>query len=554
MKDNTKRNMLSYLMSFFSCSSTFCVVFSFSSIIPTFNFIKPSSITIPSSTIPNDSSYSNNSSVYSQVGMQNAWDISVGSSDVSVAVIDSGVYTIHNDLNNNADNSNLSATFDYLNGTISFIDPTGHGTGVAGIIGAEGNNNIGVSGVCWHTNIVPLSYHEVDDANHEVQLYLASNAIDFAESNDIPIINYSTTTMGIFDSSMVQSILNYSGLFVCCAGNHGENLDGPYAPPINPPMMANADNLIVVGSLNQDGHIRSNSNYGAVSVDLFAPGESIYTTSNFQNGYSSFNDTSAATPFVAGAAALLKSINPSLNTSALKNAILSNVDVVPELQGKCVTGGKLNIYKAAQAVIPDLYLSSNRSVDEGCYNWEKIYIDSASTYSFSISGTAGLQLSLSASYVNGVLPLEEVTIESGQTSAGFSHLFSNPGYYYVRVKNNGNYKTNYTLHKTFVSFHSHSFTGSLIPIDFQYHGRLCSCGEVGMIMPHVAKPSNPYICFGCGGFIGGTKGSEQDIDEEVKRIGIDSSINLQNEIVLGSTDKAILEINPSYIAYLNSFK
>lgn len=453
-------------------------------------------------TSPDDPTYTSNQWAYEMISLEKAWDISIGSRNVNVAIIDSGVMKLHNDLVNNCA-SYFYATYDHDStcGTNSWYDYDNHGTRVAGILGAEGNNDLGVCGVCWKTSMVPLSYNDTSGFNHHSY---TANAISTAAQYNIPIINFSGAYFEPIDSAIETSIRNYTGLFICSAGNLGVDIDMPRIMSY-PSELSNVDNLISVGALASDGTIYPSSCYGATSVDLFAPGDNIVTTTNVQNSYSTISQTSCAAPFVAGTAALLKSINPSLTTAQLKSAILDNVDVQSNLIGKCVTGGRLNAFKAAQAVIPFLNGTTTRSVDGQGYNWVKIIIDSPSTYTFSLSANYfSLTLTLSTSTSSYVVPLQSANIESGQASCSITHTFRAAGTYYLRVKSNNTANTvcNYTLTSTFDSYHYHSFNGPIIPIDGQYHGRECVCGEIGMIMTHIAKPNNPNVCFACGGYIG----------------------------------------------------
>ena len=258
--------------------------------------------------------------------------------------------------------------------------------------------------------------------------------------------------------------------------------------------------MISVGALTEQNVPKSNSNYGATSVDLFAPGDNVLTTDCSPTGYGGFYDTSCAAPHVAGAAALLKSINPSLTTAQLKAAILDNVDFLPSLIGKCVTEGKLNVYEAAMSVIPTLGNSSSRDVEYDNYNWEKVEISSPSTYTFTLAGNPGLELKLSPA-VSNVMPYDTSSIASGQTSTSITYLFPRSGTYFIRVYNPTSSDESYTLTKTFVSYHSHIYNGPLVSVDNDYHGRLCTCGEVVNLMHHVVKLNNPHLCIQCGATI-----------------------------------------------------
>lgn len=219
-----------------------------------------------------------------------------------------------------------------------------HGTAVTGIIGATTNNNLGIAGVAQ----VKMSILDRND-------FIGS--LSYAANNNISIINasyYVLNSDGSPASYNVQSaaaIQNYSGLLICAAGNDNINLDEtPYYPAAY-----DFDNVISVAASDEDEELytyyengkRKGSNYGATKVDLAAPGDYVYTTSaTAENGYSSPSGTSMAAPYVTGVAALLKSKYPGMDAKAIKDYILSNVDVIPALADKVETGGRLNAYKA----------------------------------------------------------------------------------------------------------------------------------------------------------------------------------------------------------------
>lgn len=205
-----------------------------------------------------------------------AWDFSQGSSEVRVGIIDSGI-SVHNDLN-----ENVVGGFDYYNDNDNTIDDeVGHGTNVAGIIGALGNNNMGISGVCQNVSMVPIQtvYDSSDSGYHDVDSVI--EAIEDARDmwnteNRISVINYSIAGFGR-SPDILAAIEQYQGLFVWAAGNQYENLD--LLPNIE---SYNLENLISVGAVDINNNLsvwleNSGSNYGN-AVNVYAPGTDILTT------------------------------------------------------------------------------------------------------------------------------------------------------------------------------------------------------------------------------------------------------------------------------------
>lgn len=288
---------------------------------------------------PDDTYFSSQS--LEEIYVPDAWDYSTGSNLVKVGIIDTGILGSHYDLSPNL-NTTISTGLGWFEQNPTSNLAYKHGTRVAGIIGAKGNNGIGISGICQNITLVSI---RVDDEDSPVLFDVIGDAINYATQNSIPILNIS---LGTDDSyyyyDMYTAIQSYPGLVVCAAGNSNWDLD---THPIYPASI-DLPNIIAVGGTDENNNKKDNSNYGLTSVDLFAPYYS-YTTSygtSYAPEYSAFNGTSASAPYVTGVAALLLSYWPSLTTQQIKNSILNNVDVMSSLSGYCVTGGKLNAYEA----------------------------------------------------------------------------------------------------------------------------------------------------------------------------------------------------------------
>ncbi len=273
-----------------------------------------------------------------KIGLSEAWDKSTGNYSVKVGIIDTGVDANHEDLKANI-NRTLSKDFtgDTSVENPEFNDVYVHGTHVAGIIGAKGNNGIGVTGVCWKVQMISLRVHN----GRVCQSSWIAKALDYAASKNLPLVNCSMGAYGT-DTILSNAIQNFSGLLVCSAGNDIKNTDDELR---NISSCNYMNNVISVGATDSNDKIwingKKGSNFGAKTVDLFAPGANIYSTLP-NNLYGAFDGTSMATPFVTGVAALLLSRYPNMSAGVIKANILEGVDKVAALDGLCVTGGRLN--------------------------------------------------------------------------------------------------------------------------------------------------------------------------------------------------------------------
>jgi subtilisin family serine protease len=288
-----------------------------------------------------------------------AWDITTGSDTVLVAVIDTGIDYNHPDLAANLWTNPEETPGDHLdndgNGYIDDwrgwdfadrdYDPKddhSHGTHVAGILGAIGNNAVGVAGVCGKVRILPLDAFDFEDS-------LSSDlieAIRYAKNMGARIVNASWGDQ-YEDLLMQEAIREFTaagGLFVTAAGNdYGENNDYFSSLPPN----FDVDALLSVGASDIDDDIAGFSSIGPNRVHLMAPGDNIYSTyptylNHVSTPYAFKDGTSMASPVVAGVAALIWSWNPNLSNLEVKYRIMGGVDRSSVFADKCLSGGRLN--------------------------------------------------------------------------------------------------------------------------------------------------------------------------------------------------------------------
>jgi len=298
-----------------------------------------------------------------------AWETTTGDGNVLVAVIDTGMDASHADLADNlwinsgetgTDGSGEDKTnngidddgngyvddwrgWDFYNDDNDPDDDNKHGTHVAGTIGAVGNNNTGVAGVCWDVSLIALKFLGADGFGSTAD---AIDAVQYAVSIGADIQNNSWGGGGSSGGleNAIQNADTNGVLFVAAAGNENSNSDN------NPhyPASYTAPNIISVAATDENDKLASFSNFGANSVDLAAPGVNIRSTIP-SGGYEELQGTSMAAPHVAGAAALLLSANSALTHLDIKGALFNSVDKVPALNGKTVTGGRLNANSLMEA-------------------------------------------------------------------------------------------------------------------------------------------------------------------------------------------------------------
>ena len=293
------------------------------------------------------------------MNLTSAWNITTGESTIRVGVIDSGIDAEHMEFSGRI-NASLSHCFtsDY---STALEDESGHGTKVAGIIGATGNNVRGIAGVGWNIELVSL---RVTNASGGMTTSAVTDAINYAQANGIQVLNYSGGGYYSDDSANTiynrkVAIQNYEGLLVCSCGNNGRNVNVSQHFPSG---HNNFNNVVSVGSINSSLDKSGFSNFGCTTVDLFAPGESILSTypialceghtddtpGHVDIGYHTSSGTSLAAPFVSGVAALMLSIYPSLTSTQIKQILIQTVFPVDTLTDLCVSGGYINAMYAVK--------------------------------------------------------------------------------------------------------------------------------------------------------------------------------------------------------------
>jgi subtilisin family serine protease len=283
-----------------------------------------------------------------------AWDVETGSPEIIVAILDTGADYTHPDLAANIwtnpgeiagnridDDGNGFVDdvhgYDFYNRDGDPMDDTGHGTHVAGTIGAVGNNGIGITGVAWSVRLMPLKFLGLDGSG---PTSAAIECVDYALGMGAHVLNNSWGGAGF--SALLEIAIesaNQQGVpFVAAAGNDGISLD----QVAHYPASYDIPNVIAVASTTHQDIISSFSNFGATTVHLAAPGSSIWSTSP-GGAYGYESGTSMAAPHVSGALALLRSEFPDMPGAQLKTVLMSSVDPLAALAGLVTSGGRLNV-------------------------------------------------------------------------------------------------------------------------------------------------------------------------------------------------------------------
>jgi subtilisin family serine protease len=292
-----------------------------------------------------------------------AWAKTTGSSKVVVAVIDSGVDYTHQDLMNNIwvrppdmneytddELGTIDDTYGFnaVNDNGDPMDQNGHGTHCAGIIGAEGGNGLGIAGVNWKVEIMPLRFIDASGSGTTKDAIKAINYVIDRKRAGVNVRIISASWGSTMYSKALEDVIREAGeegiLFIAASGNSSADADkSPHYP-------ASYDlaNVLSVAALNRHDELAPFSNYGAKRVHIAAPGAEILSTW-LKGEFREASGTSMATPEVAGVAALVLSSEPDLSMKALRERLLKSVDKLDSLNGKVSSGGRVNAARAVGA-------------------------------------------------------------------------------------------------------------------------------------------------------------------------------------------------------------
>ncbi|MCG2721624.1 MAG: S8 family serine peptidase, partial [Thermodesulfovibrionales bacterium] len=337
---------------------------------PNVEYAEPNYMLYALDVFPNDPSFNNlwglhntgqtGGTIDADIDAPEAWQITTGSSNVIVAVIDTGVDYNHQDLAGNmwknlAELNGSPGVDDDGNGYIDDIygidtinndtdpmDDNRHGTHVSGTIGATGNNGIGVVGVNWNVKIMALKFLSAGGSGYisdaiECLEYAITMRQDYGQNIRITSNSWGGGgySQALYDA--IQLAGNADILFVAAAGNSSSNND-TYS---HYPSSYNLPNIIAIAATDHNDHLASFSNWGLAAVDVAAPGVNVLSSIP-GNKYDYLSGTSMATPHVSGLAALILAQHPEYTYDQVKWNILLTVDPLASLDGLILTGGRIN--------------------------------------------------------------------------------------------------------------------------------------------------------------------------------------------------------------------
>ncbi len=291
------------------------------------------------------------------VGAEKAWDITTGSKDVLVAVIDTGVDHTHPDLApnifvNQMEKNGLPGVdddgngyiddihgYDFVNGDGDPMDDNGHGTHCAGTIGAAGDDGKGLVGVNWNVTIMGIKFLANEGGG---TLANAIKSINYAVTMGVDVMNNSWGGGGY--SEILKETIRRAGragiVFVAAAGNDASDNDRRPSYPAS----YDVDNVVSVAAVDNRGDLAYFSNYGSKSVHVAAPGHNILST--VPGGTDTYSGTSMATPHVTGVVALMLAYNPRMAYDEVKHRLISTSKPLSALKGRVASAGVVDAFYA----------------------------------------------------------------------------------------------------------------------------------------------------------------------------------------------------------------
>lgn len=399
--------------------------------------------------VPNDPRFSSLWGL-SAIAAPSAWDTTTGSSDVVVAVVDTGIDYNHQDIR-----ANMWVNLAELNGTPGKdndgngvvgdiygynailnngnpLDDNNHGTHVSGTIGAVGNNGIGVTGVNWNVKLMACKFLDANGSGYISDAIECFQYVKGMKARGANIVATNNSWGGGAYSQALYDAINAQRdiLFIVAAGNAGANNDTTVTYPAD----YDLPNLVAVAATTSADGLAGFSNYGRRTVHVGAPGNSILSTVR-NNGYGYMSGTSMATPHVAGLAALLKANNSGLDWRGIRNLILSTGDQIGALNGKSITGRRINAFHAVTCQDSRLF----------------------SVLKYPIKITVGVAATLSAVSVNCATPAGPVTVT---LSGGEVFLLHDDGVAPDQAAGDGVFATAYTPTRSSEVFSFSSPAGS----------------------------------------------------------------------------------------------
>jgi subtilisin family serine protease len=276
-----------------------------------------------------------------------AWDLTTGSASNVIAVLDTGVSTVHTEIS-----SKLVSGYDFANGDSDASDDNGHGTAVAGIIAAVTNNATGIASMDWRAKIMPVKVMDASGSGYESDV---ADGIIWAADNGADIMNLSIYSYSY--SPTLHTAINYAlekgCLLVAAAGNDGTS---------TVPFPAAFPGVIGVGASNTTDGVPYWSNYGS-ALDVIAPGVNIFSITTLPTGYISENGTSFSSPFVAGLASLLRSLMPTAAPAEIEYLIEETASRTVSYWDEYKGWGRIDAYSALVETTTSGYYDTNEPND-----------------------------------------------------------------------------------------------------------------------------------------------------------------------------------------------